>query len=227
MLSPPRTRTRTLSRAEVSALCGCAVILLLHAVPSAPALLEYRAVLWLIEPWRLIGAHVVHINWPHVLVNCAAWWLVVRLFERELGPGRQWLAFACGALAIDAGLALLYPAIAWYRGASGVLHSLFFAGAVLALLAPAGDRGGSGLVGRFQGGWRARWLPAVLVVGGAVKVLLEQPRAADTPFAEWLGAGTVPQAHWLGAVAGALLGAVLAWRARSSGKESAAAARGV
>lgn len=185
---------------------GCALILLLQAIAAVPPLLEYRVALWLIEPWRLLGAHVVHVNWAHALVNCAAWWLIVRLFERELTPARQWLALAAGALAIDAGLALLYPTIAWYRGASGVLHALYFTGAMLALLAPADDE---------TSAWRARWLPAVLLAGGAAKVLLEQPGAAETPFAEWLGAATVPQAHWLGAVAGAVLGGVLAWRVRN------------
>jgi hypothetical protein len=45
-------------------------------------------------------------------------------------------------------------------------------------------------------------------------VIAEQPGGSATPFADWLGAGTVPQAHLLGAVAGALVGAALALRPR-------------
>jgi membrane associated rhomboid family serine protease len=234
----------SLSRAGIAALCGCAAIVLLQAIAAAPAALEYRAGLWLIEPWRLLGAHLVHVNWPHALVNGAAWWLVVRLFGGELGVLRQAIVLACAALAIDAGLAVLYPAIAWYRGASGVLHGLFFAGALLALLAPrrraddgagyrADDRADDGADDRAddraddgsddaEPAWRTRGLPALLLIGGAIKVVLEQPQAADTPFADWLGATTVPQAHWLGAVGGSLAGAAMAARralARRPGAE--------
>jgi membrane associated rhomboid family serine protease len=46
------------------------------------------------------------------------------------------------------------------------------------------------------------------VAGGAIKVALEQPGGSATPYADWLGAGTVPQAHLAGALTGALLGVI-------------------
>jgi membrane associated rhomboid family serine protease len=58
--------------------------------------------------------------------------------------------------------------------------------------------------------WRRLWLPAALFFGGWIKVAFEQPGGARTPYAEWLGAGTVPQAHLIGAICGTLLGLLFA-----------------
>jgi membrane associated rhomboid family serine protease len=53
-----------------------------------------------------------------------------------------------------------------------------------------------------------------LFAGGWIKVIVEQPGDASTPYANWLGAGVVPQAHLAGAITGTLLGAALWWRER-------------
>jgi rhomboid family GlyGly-CTERM serine protease len=193
-----------LSSAERFALAGASLLLLLHALTAGiPAMdasaLEYRATLAGSEPWRLLTAHLVHINWPHALINGAAWWVVARLYATELAPLRQSAVLVASAAVIGTGLALLHPTIAWYRGFSGVLHALFFAGGVQWLVATL----------RETRTLRSLWLPAVLVAGGAIKVALEQPAGSTTPYADWLGAGTVPQAHLLGALTGSLFG--LAW----------------
>lgn len=192
-----------LSRAERLALAGAALLLALHALPAAPWL-EYRRAMLAAEPWRMLTGHLVHLNWPHALANAAAWLVVARLFAPELGARRQLLAALTACLGIALGLAWLYPQIAWYRGFSGVLHGLFFAGATRAASAA--------LLARAR--WRARWLPLALAAGGTIKVALEQPDDAGTPFAAWLGAPTVPQAHLLGAAVGCALG--LAWSIRRS-----------
>jgi rhomboid family GlyGly-CTERM serine protease len=158
----------------------------------------------------------VHINWPHALINAAAWWVVARLFAPELPPARQVAVLLTAALVIGLGLALAYPGIAWYRGFSGVLHALFFAGTVAWLAATlrrlrAARNADRPLAPRAL--LQALWLPAVLLVGGAVKVIAEQPAGSTTPYADWLGSGTVPQAHLLGGLVGALFGAL--WGLRS------------
>jgi len=187
-----------LSRAERLALAGALALVLLHAaVALAPPLgsaLEYRHAALQPQPWRTLTGHLVHINWPHVLVNAAAWVIVARLFAQELMPARQLLVLIATGVVISAGLAHFYPEIAWYRGFSGVLHGLFFAGATTWLL--------GAFVQRETRTLRAAWLPAALVLGGWIKVLLEQPAAGATPFAQWLGAATVPQAHLLGTASG-------------------------
>jgi rhomboid family GlyGly-CTERM serine protease len=140
----------------------------------------------------------VHINWTHAAVNAAAWLIVARLFAPDLSAATQVLALLVGALAITAGLALLHPWIQWYRGLSGALHALFFAGAGVwtwrAWHRPAARR--------------ERWLALVVLAGGWIKVGLEQPSAQVTPYVDWLGANVVPQAHLLGAMAGTIVGLI-------------------
>lgn len=191
-----------LSVAERQALGGAALVLLVQTVVPLYGALEYRHALVASQPWRALTAHLVHVNWVHALLNLAAWLAVARLFAPELRTWRQPLVLAVAALAVTLHLALLHPGIEWYRGFSGTLHGVFFAGAsawLLTLLADGERRP------------RALWLPAVLVAGGWVKVLAEQPGGSLTPYAQWLGAGIVPQAHLAGAVAGSVLGLLFAW----------------
>ncbi|MCA3214088.1 MAG: rhombosortase [Burkholderiales bacterium] len=191
-----------LSVAERQALGGAALVLLVQAIVPLHGALEYRQALVASQPWRALTAHLVHVNWVHALLNLAAWLVVARLFAPELRTWRQPLVLAVAALAVTLHLALLHPGIAWYRGFSGTLHGVFFAGATAWLLALLAD-------GERRP--RALWLPAVLVTGGWVKVLAEQPGGSLTPYAQWLGAGIVPQAHLAGAVAGSMLGLLFAW----------------
>lgn len=191
-----------LSAAERQALGGAALVLLVQAIVPLHGALEYRQALVASQPWRALTAHLVHVNWVHALLNLAAWLVVARLFAPELRTWRQPLVLAVAALAVTLHLALLHPGIAWYRGFSGTLHGVFFAGATAWLLALLTD-------GERRP--RALWLPAVLVAGGWVKVLAEQPGGSLTPYAQWLGAGIVPQAHLAGAVAGSMLGLLFAW----------------
>ena len=190
-----------LSPAERLALAGAALLMLLQALPALQPALEYRAATAWSQPWRLVTAHLVHVNWTHAAINAAAWWVVARLFAPELRIRAQLAVAAVAAVAIGAGLALLHPGIAWYRGFSGVLHGLFFAGSVQWLIETLRTPAHRTL--------RALWLPVVLLAGGAIKVVAEQPVGSTTPFADWLGAGTVPQAHLFGAVAGAVMGAAM------------------
>jgi rhomboid family GlyGly-CTERM serine protease len=173
------------------------VLLALHAFAPGEAL-EYQRGALARQPWRLFTGHLVHINWPHALINAAALWVVARLYAPYLSAARQAIAVAASALAISATLAWLYPAIEWYRGLSGALHGLFFAGAAAWLLT---ERPRS---------LRRLWLPAALFAGGWAKVLLEQPYNGALPHADWLGTAIVPQAHLAGAACGTVLGALLA-----------------
>jgi rhomboid family GlyGly-CTERM serine protease len=201
-----RPAVRSLSPAERTALFGAALLLLLQAMAAWHPALEYRAAALAAEPWRLLTGHFVHINWIHALINASAWWIVARLYAPELAPRRQWGVVIVSALSISAGLALMHPTIAWYRGFSGVLHAIFFAGGVQWLTTSLRSEG--------QLDMRRLWLPVVLVLGGAIKVLVEQPTGSATPFAEWLGAGTVPQAHLIGASVGVAWGLAVGWRER-------------
>jgi rhomboid family GlyGly-CTERM serine protease len=190
-------RRFALSAAEWIAL-GIALALLLLQAAGAGDALDYRRELLAREPWRIVSAHLVHINWAHAAINAAALVIVARLFAPDLTPRQQLLVLALAALAISAALALLLPQIAWYRGLSGVLHALFFAGATKWLL-EAQPRTARTLA-----------LPLVLVLGGWIKVVSEQPRGDVLPHVDWLGAAVVPQAHLTGALVGSALGVLFA-----------------
>lgn len=172
------------------------VVLLLQLL-DLPEALEYRRPLLLAEPWRLFTGHFVHLSWLHAVLNCVALLLLERLFENRLRRGEQWLVLAAAPVVISLAFWAALPGLGWYRGLSGALHALFFAGCIVWASTHAGH---------------ARWLPLAALAAGALKVLLEQPWDATFPFRAWLGAAVVPQAHLAGALAGVAAGLLLASR---------------
>ena len=168
---------------------------------SAGGMLEYRRPLLAAEPWRLLTGHLVHLSLIHALLNGVAPLLLGRLFVDRLRAGELWAVLGGAPVLISIVFWIAMPELEWYRGLSGALHALYFAGCIVWIAETAG---------------RARWLPLVAIVGGALKVLLEQPWDASFPFREWLGAAVVPQAHLIGAGIGVAAGLCLsALRARS------------
>lgn len=156
--------------------------------------LEYRRALAAREPWRLLTGHFVHLGLLHAALNCVALLLLGRLFAGRLAYGAFLGLLGLAPLAISAGFLLALPQLEWYRGLSGTLHALFFAGCVVWIAASSG---------------RARWLPVAALVGGALKVLLEQPWDASFPVHEALRIAVVPQSHLIGAVVGTAAGLFL------------------
>lgn len=156
--------------------------------------LEFRRAAAATEPWRLLTGHFVHLGFLHALLNCVALVLLTRLFADRLSP-RAFLGILAGApVVISLMFLVVLPDLLWYRGLSGVLHALFFAGCVAWIATTAG---------------RLRWLPVAALIGGTVKVLLEQPWDSSFPVHEVLRIAVVPQAHLLGAVAGTAAGLAL------------------
>jgi rhomboid family GlyGly-CTERM serine protease len=186
------------SAAERAALALALLVLLLQAVPAGDAL-EYRRAALASAPWRALTGHLVHINWTHAVINALALLIVARLFAPDLSLRAQFAALALGAIAIGAALAFFWPDVAWYRGLSGALHALFFAGAA------------KWLIDARPRTLRALWLPLALFGGGWIKVLAEQPLDGASTYADWLGAPVVTQAHLVGALAGSAFGALLAF----------------
>jgi len=199
-------RTLRLSPPERAAIAVAIALLALHAFAPGDAL-EYQRDALARQPWRVLTGHLVHINWPHALINVVALWIVARLYAPDLSATRQAIALAVSALAISAALAWLHPDIEWYRGLSGALHGLFFAGAVKWLLT---ERPRS---------LQRLWMPALLFLGGWMKVVFEQPYYGALPRADWLGAAVVPQAHLAGAACGTVLGALFAAAKARAGEQ--------
>lgn len=81
------------------------------------------------EWWRLITAHLVHLNVSHLWLNVAGLALVAVFFHGYCRI-REWLALLLfSMLVIGLSLLLLDKQLDYYVGLSGVLHGLFVMGA--------------------------------------------------------------------------------------------------
>ncbi len=136
--------------------------------------------------WRLLTAHIVHLDLHHLLLNELGLVLVWALFADDYDPLEWCIIVFAGALAISSGLWWLSPRIAWYVGASGVLHTVMAAGVARHLAARAWDR----------------W---ILTAGLAAKLAYEQLGGHEPAL-------VVVNAHLYGATAGFVVGALLSWR---------------
>jgi rhomboid family GlyGly-CTERM serine protease len=139
--------------------------------------------------WRLLTGHLVHLGFGHLWPNLAALVIVAALFEGVLHNADWWRVSFGSAAAIDLGLYLLEPDVAWYVGLSGVLHGLVAAGALALCLA-------------------RQPLGFVLAAGVCAKLSFEQ-FVGPVPFtAESVGGPVVVAAHLYGAAGGVIAAAL-------------------
>lgn len=142
------------------------------------------------QVWRLFSGHIVHLGYPHLVLNLAGLGVVWLLVGRRLGDRQWFLVAAICAAVIDAGFWWLDPDLVWYVGLSGLLHGLLAAGAIRGL----------------------RELPvesvAICVLLGA-KLAYEQFVGPLPGSESTSGGAVVVNAHLYGAVGGALSGAIL------------------
>lgn len=113
-------------------LAACALLLVPQLGGSAAtSLLRYdRAAIAAGQWWRLLTAHIAHLGLHHALLNALGLVFLWALFAREWKP-LQWVVIVLVVtVTIDSGLWFRDPGIAWYVGASGVLHGLMAAGVV-------------------------------------------------------------------------------------------------
>jgi rhomboid family GlyGly-CTERM serine protease len=136
--------------------------------------------------WRLLTAHIVHLDAHHLILNELGLVLVWSLFADDYDVDEWCVIVLSGALAISSGLWWLSPRVAWYVGASGVLHTMMAAGAAHHLIARVWDR----------------W---ILLVGLGAKLAYEQLGGHEPPM-------VVVDAHLYGAICGFLVGAALSSR---------------
>ena len=136
--------------------------------------------------WRLLTAHVVHLDAHHLILNALGLVLMWSLFAADYDVIEWSIIVLAGALAISSGLWWLSPRVAWYVGASGVLHSVVAAGTAKHLAARVWDR----------------W---ILLVVLSAKLAYEQLGGREPPL-------VVVDAHLYGAICGFAVGAALSWR---------------
>ena len=176
-------------RRGLALLLACLLLLLLTLSGEAGrTLLRYeRDALAAGEWWRLLSAHLIHLDLRHALLNVVGLALVWALFARDYSP-KAWLAIVLGTIAaIDAGLWLGDSTVQWYVGSSGALHGALAAG-VLAHVRKGEPHG---------------WLLAGLL---AAKLLYEQAVGA-LPFSG--SDPVVVDAHLYGVAGGATVAAFL------------------
>jgi rhomboid family GlyGly-CTERM serine protease len=173
------------------ALLGACALLLLPVVagdPGREALRYDRTALATGQWWRLLSAHIVHLDLDHAVLNSLGLVLMWALFARDYRP-RQWLLILIGTIAaIDAGLWLRDSTVAWYVGSSGALHGIMAAGTLAHLRRRDLDG----------------WILAVFIV---LKLAYEQSAGA-LPFSQ-SHAGVVVDAHLFGALGGLAVAALL------------------
>jgi rhomboid family GlyGly-CTERM serine protease len=167
------------------------ILLLLGAVlglgDSFNAMLRYdRSAIAAGGWWRLLTAHIVHLDAHHLVLNGLGLVLMWSLFADDYDPVEWCVIVMSGALAISSGLWWLSPRVTWYVGASGVLHAVMAAGAAKHLAARSWDR----------------W---ILFLGLCAKLAWEQWGGHAAPL-------VVIDAHLYGAACGFIVGAALSWR---------------
>ncbi len=163
------------------------VLLGLAALGEAPrlALRWSRAAIGEGEWWRILTAHLVHLDFTHALLNVAGLLLVWMLFASVFSAMYWVLTLFAGALAIHLGLWFVNLPLQWYVGASGLLHTAMAAGIVRQMRARDPLAWGLGVL-------------------GAGKLLYEHFGGA-MPFMS-AGAPVITDAHLYGALAGMICG---------------------
>jgi rhomboid family GlyGly-CTERM serine protease len=136
--------------------------------------------------WRLLTAHVVHLDVHHLVLNELGLVLMWALFAADFDAVDWSLIVLSGALCISSGLWWLSPRVEWYVGASGVLHSIMGAGTA------------RHLARRDWDGW-------ILLIALTAKLLYEQLGGREPPL-------VVVDAHLYGALGGLVVGAALSAR---------------
>jgi rhomboid family GlyGly-CTERM serine protease len=142
------------------------------------------------EPWRLFGAHFVHLGWNHLGLNLAGLVLLWLLLGDTLRPIGWALGVVVLALGVSIGLLCCSPTVGWYVGFSGVLHGLFAAGAVASLR-------------------RLTPLALAILVVLLAKLVVERTGEGDPLTAEMIGGAVIVDAHLYGVLLGLGYGAFL------------------
>ena len=187
-----RPRLQAALPAHPAGLAAAAVLLSAPlAVPGAAEALRYeRAAVAGGEAWRLATAHLVHHDGAHLALNLGGLALLWWLFARDARPA-YWVAVLVSASTVAGGLWFLRPDLAWYLGASGVLHGLWAAAGVAA---------------------RRRWRlegDVTLALLGA-KLAWEQWQGPLSASVEALA--VIVDAHLYGALGGLAAALALRWR---------------
>lgn len=148
-----------------------------------------------LDLWRLVTAHVVHLGWPHTLMNLAALVVIAWLFASALSVGEWAAVWLSSAFGVSLGLLVTVTGYDWYVGLSGVIHGLL--AAIVTTRWPTD-----------------RWESIILGVGLIGKLSYEMWIGALPGSAATAGGPVVTEAHLFGALSGLIAGIAVALRRR-------------
>lgn len=133
--------------------------------------------------WRLLTGNLVHLGYPHLLLNLAGLFVITLLLAPAMGA-RQWLLTGfTSMLGVGFGLLLFDPQLSWYVGLSGALYGLLLGGAIAEF--------------RYQ-----PLIATLLVIYTVGKIIWEQLYGAAQSSEAITGGTVIVNAHLYGMVAG-------------------------
>lgn len=176
------------------------------------------------EEWRLLTAHLVHMNGMHLLFNLAGLFLLCELLWLDLPIRHGAGLLLISALGVGLLLWWLQPGLAWYAGMSGALHGLWAGCALAACLPaqtmPAAPRAEPNLsaAATIAHAVRLQWLryPMSQRIGVSGLLLLMLKLMSESYFGpsartvQAIGGAVIAIAHIYGALCGMLY--IMLWR---------------
>ncbi len=160
------------------------IVLIVATLPDSVEnlLIFHRQKLLSGEVWRAISGHLVHLDWPHLLMNLIGLWMIVWLAENLITTLEWFFTLAASSLLISFSL-LIFSNVDWYVGLSGVLHSF------LVLVAC------KLIIHKRAIGW-------LLLLFILLKIGWEQWQGASPELEQLIGGKVILDAHLFGAIAG-------------------------
>ena len=133
--------------------------------------------------WRILTGNLVHLSYPHLLLNLAGLAMITLLLSHALSV-RQWVFTGLiSMLGVSFGLLLFDPHLIWYVGLSGALYGLLLGGSIAE--------------------FRNHKLTAVLIGGYTIgKIIWEQIYGAAQSSEAITGGNVIVNAHLYGMMAG-------------------------
>ena len=139
------------------------------------------------EGWRIITGNLAHTNGWHLLLNLSGLAVLYSLFQEYLTGWRLPVLLLLLGTAVGLGIWWGCPQTQWYMGLSGLLHGLFVWGAM------------QDIRFRRHSGW-------LMLAGVAIKLGVDFYSAGESPVSALIGARVHIESHFIGALAGLLLG---------------------
>ena len=180
------TRARVVAAVAGLALALTSGLVAFCGLPVKQALVFERQAILNGDWWRLLTAHVVHLNAYHAVLNVAALGVLAGLHAWRPLPAICFVSVTLvTAMGTGLGLLVVNPEVGYYVGLSGWLHGL-------AVMVAAGH-------------WRwDRRFSVLLLAGLVAKLLMEGFYGANPSTESAIGARVVTEAHLYGALSATL-----------------------